>query len=152
MVIFIMDRLAGIDSRDFLTRAARTGFILVQHEVWLSCFQEEQGMLEDMVYSLAETADHLLEVVFVRARSDSTNCVGGGGGGGQSSMPTIEAVGEKLRLTFYVPEEAMPVTTSNSSFECRIKSIIFNIGVNEAATVAERYYCSLWFSKNCSGD
>lgn len=128
LVIFIMDRLAD---PVFLATAARTGFILVQHEVWLSCFQDELGMLEDMVYALAETADRL-EVVFAKGVPGDEAC---DGFQPPTSMPTIETVGEKLRLTFHLSEE---VLLASSSFECRVKSIIFNIGVNEAATVAER--------------
>lgn len=66
LVVFIMEQL---QQATFLRDAYHTGYILVNHEVLLSCMGPEQGMIEDMNYALEEVTSSLVVVFSAQAEA-----------------------------------------------------------------------------------
>lgn len=58
--IVAMDRV--LNSNTFLEQVHHQKYILLEHETLLSCFQNEFGMLDDMVYALDELANSVVPV------------------------------------------------------------------------------------------
>jgi hypothetical protein len=54
LTTLIIAIISQLKSKSFLQKAIETRSILVQHEVLLSCYAEEIGMLEDMAFSMQQ--------------------------------------------------------------------------------------------------
>lgn len=122
-IIFIMNQ---VDRKNFIRDVHRTGNIIIQHEVLLSCISDEMGMLEDMSYSLEELSNYVTVLFTIDSEQD-----------GSSVSPIIETFGDQIRLKFRLNPKEMDFVTTE--FECKIISLMFNIGVNEQASIAEKF-------------
>jgi hypothetical protein len=57
LTTLIIATISQLKSKSFLQRAIETRSILVQHEILLSCYAEEIGMLEDMAFCMQEISN-----------------------------------------------------------------------------------------------
>ncbi|CAG2117187.1 unnamed protein product, partial [Medioppia subpectinata] len=115
LTALIIATLSKLDCHSFMQTVTQTQTVLSQHEALLSCHADEMSMLEDMHYAINQLNTC---VKFVFQKSSEL-----------SFQPKIEG----NRVTFYVRD--LPTTLNR--IETNLLSLLFNIGINEYATLAE---------------
>ncbi|XP_035214308.1 type II inositol 3,4-bisphosphate 4-phosphatase-like [Stegodyphus dumicola] len=127
LVTGLMTRLWCRSPDSMFIQMLRTVGVLCHFEGLLSCYGDEMGALEDMVVGI----DDLRRVLFWLEPSDAS-C---------NPQPRIE--GNRLFLCVFIPAppsviSLLPADCSNG---CRftVSSVFFNIGINEQATLAEKF-------------
>ncbi|XP_054169230.1 type II inositol 3,4-bisphosphate 4-phosphatase-like [Oppia nitens] len=115
----VIATLSQLSDQTFLKTLIQTKTLLSQHEVLLSCYAEEVSMLEDMEYSLNQIN---CCVKFIFENSIETNI-----------QPKIEGNSFDIRVTFYCNQ----FEGFENKIECNVLALLFNIGINEYATLAE---------------
>ncbi|TRY54068.1 hypothetical protein DNTS_034495, partial [Danionella cerebrum] len=125
---FIMRLYAGLEDKVFLKQLHEVG-LLVQFESLLSTYSEEIGMLEDMEVGVSDLSTVRFRIT--EAQSED----------GDALMPLI--TGRRERFTVEVPLppqtfQALPEELRHGK-PLRIIPVLFNVGINEQQTIAERF-------------
>ena len=132
VIIFIEDQI--LDEKiclDFLTNINRTGNILILFEALLSCFSEETGMLEDMLFAL-DTISNITHITFCFDGDQMTNS-------GTKMIPKIDFNSDKIHLLFHIdPVKIAGTKKFERIIECRLLPLIFNVGVNHQASLPNK--------------
>ncbi|RWS06693.1 hypothetical protein B4U79_02585 [Dinothrombium tinctorium] len=116
--------LGEVNSPNFQRQIVDTNSVFIYFEGLLSCHAEEIGMLQDMAFAIEELND-CVTFVFTNVGNETL----------QPHIPRIEGNGFNLRVI-------IPVTSSTiiaGSLECQVTGLLFNIGINEHATLAETF-------------
>ncbi|GFY71964.1 inositol polyphosphate-4-phosphatase type I A [Trichonephila inaurata madagascariensis] len=127
LVTGLMTRLWCRSPDSMFIHMLRTVGVLCHFEGLLSCYGDEMGALEDMVVAI----DDLRRVLFWLEPSTAT-C---------SPQPRIE--GSRLFLRVFIPAppsviNLLPADCHNG-YRFTVSSVFFNIGINEQATLAEKF-------------
>ncbi|KAG8198212.1 hypothetical protein JTE90_015309 [Oedothorax gibbosus] len=127
LVTGLMTRLWCRSPDPMFIHMLRTVGVLCHFECLLSCYGDEMGALEDMVVGI----DDLRRVLFWLVPS-SASC---------NPQPTIE--GSRLFLNVFIPAPPSVISLlpndCNNSYRFTVTSVFFNIGINELATLAEKF-------------
>lgn len=134
LIIFIQDHL--LDDKiniKFLANIHRTGFISILYETLLSCFSEETGMLEDMIFAL-DTISNITTITFRfdgQTTSDSTLMI-----------PEIDFNNNKIHLLFHIHPLKIDgkLVINSDRIECQMLLLIFNVGVNQQASLPNNIF------------
>ncbi|XP_061626859.1 type II inositol 3,4-bisphosphate 4-phosphatase isoform X3 [Phyllopteryx taeniolatus] len=125
---FVMRLYAGIQDKGFLRQLHLVGLV-AQFESLLSTYSEEIGMLEDMEVGVAD----LQRVVFKVTRAQTEHL--------SDLQPVVR--GRRNHFTVEVP---LPGTAFQNMPEeikegrpLRVFPVLFNVGINEQQTIAERF-------------
>ncbi|KAI1291100.1 Inositol polyphosphate-4-phosphatase type I A [Halotydeus destructor] len=110
----------------FLERIRETRTIFVYFESLLSCHADELGMIQDMAFAVNEL-NNCVSFVFVPWTSNSSP-------NGPSASPRIDGNGHNIRVIIAVDSSSL---LSNMTLNCSVTALMFNIGINEHATLAE---------------
>ncbi|XP_015929967.1 inositol polyphosphate-4-phosphatase type I A [Parasteatoda tepidariorum] len=123
----IMTRLWCRTPDPMFIHMLRTVGVLCDFEGLLSCYGDEMGCLEDMVVGI----DDLRRVLFWLEPSTAS----------ESPQPRIE--GSRLFLYVFIPapQSIINMLPAEQQNGCRftVSSVFFNIGINERATLAEKF-------------
>ncbi|XP_054709004.1 inositol polyphosphate-4-phosphatase type I A-like [Uloborus diversus] len=127
LVTGLMTRLWCRSPDSMFIYMLRTVGVLCHFEGLLNCYGEEMGALEDMVVGI----DDLRRVLFWLEPSDAV-C---------NPQPRIE--GNRLFLKIFIPAPQSVINLLPAEYNsgCRfsVSSVFFNIGINEKATLAEKF-------------
>ncbi|RWS23982.1 hypothetical protein B4U80_00612 [Leptotrombidium deliense] len=116
--------LGESNSSSFQEQISVTKSIFIYFEGLLSCHAEEIGMLQDMAFAIREV-NECVKFVFINVGEDNS----------QSFIPRIE--GNSFSLRILVP--IAPTLFIPDRLECHVTALLFNIGINEHATLAETF-------------
>ncbi|XP_054604686.2 type II inositol 3,4-bisphosphate 4-phosphatase isoform X4 [Nothobranchius furzeri] len=125
---FMLKVYGGLEDPEFLQQLHSVG-ILAQFEALLSTYGEEEGMLEDMEVSVAD----LSRVAFTitEARSEQLH----------DFLPTLRGTWAGFVVEVPLPSEtfaSLPQELKDGSL-IRVESVLFNIGINQHQSLAERF-------------
>ncbi|KAF8784630.1 Inositol polyphosphate-4-phosphatase type I A like protein [Argiope bruennichi] len=127
LVTGLMTRLWCRNPDSMFIHMLRTVGVLCHFEGLLSCYGDEMGALEDMVVGI----DDLRRVLFWLEPS-SASC---------NPQPRIE--GSRLFLRVFIPAPpsviALLPADCHNGYRFTVSSVFFNIGINEQATLAEKF-------------
>lgn len=112
---------------EFVENLLETRTVLVYFEALLSCYSDELGMLQDMSFAVAELTD---SVNFELFEISSSNV--------QETFPAPRISGNAfcVKVTLPLPKRTLP---ANAKITCQTVALLFNIGINEQATLAETF-------------
>ncbi|CAG2166554.1 unnamed protein product [Oppiella nova] len=119
LTALIIGTLSKLNCHSFMQRVIQTRTVLSQHEALLSCYAEELSMLEDMNYAINQINT---SVKFIFEKSSEL-----------SFQPKIEGNSFHIRVTFFVRDFPLSVNRIETNVLC----LLFNVGINEYATLAE---------------
>ncbi|KAK6493174.1 type II inositol 3,4-bisphosphate 4-phosphatase isoform X1 [Huso huso] len=125
---FVMRLYAGLDDKGFLQQLHTVGLI-AQFESLLSTYSEEVGMLEDMEVGISD----LRRVTFriAEAKSDEPSDL----------QPTVTGRRDYYTVEVPLPREVFEGLPNEikEGKPLHVYPILFNIGINEQQTLAERF-------------
>lgn len=127
LVTGLMTRLWCRNPDSMFIHILKTVGVLCHFEGLLSCYGDEMGALEDMVVGI----DDLRRVLFWLEPAEACS----------NPQPRIEGSRLFLRVFIPAPQSVMNLFPAEFSNGCRftVSSVFFNIGINEQATLAEKF-------------
>ncbi|MEQ2244294.1 Inositol polyphosphate 4-phosphatase type II [Ilyodon furcidens] len=127
---FVMRLYAGLQDKDFLRQLHLVGLV-AQFESLLSTYSEEIGMLEDMEVGISDLQKVMFKIT--EAKTDDL----------RELQPSV--CGRRDHYTVEVPLPQVIFQTLPEEIKegklLRVFPVLFNVGINEQQTIAERY-CS----------
>ncbi|XP_078791940.1 type II inositol 3,4-bisphosphate 4-phosphatase isoform X3 [Oryzias latipes] len=125
---FVLKLYGGLEDPEFQRQLLSVG-ILVQFEGLLSTYGEEVGMLEDMEVGVADLRSVVFKVT--EAKTDQL----------KDLLPILRGTWGCFVVEVPLPPETFSSLLEELKAGCliRVESILFNIGINQQQSVAERF-------------
>ncbi|KAK2863287.1 hypothetical protein Q5P01_002820 [Channa striata] len=124
---FMLKLHGGLEERDFLLQLHSVG-ILAQFESLLSTYGDELGMLEDMEVAVADLSR--VSFTFIEAKTEEP----------EDLLPILSGTWSSVVVEVPLPLESfrsLPQELKGCSI--RIHPVVFNIGINQQQSLAERF-------------
>lgn len=122
LTVLITAVVNQIKSTSFQRNLVKTKSIFVYFQSLLSCYAQEIGMLNDMAAATSEL-NQCTTFVFINFKDSSRSTL---------DLPRIEGNGHNVRVIISLTSQILP-----DYLEAQPKAFLFNIGINEQATLAE---------------
>ncbi|RVE60836.1 hypothetical protein OJAV_G00184340 [Oryzias javanicus] len=125
---FVLKLYGGLEDPEFLQQLLTVG-ILVQFEGLLSTYGEEVGMLEDMEVGVADLRGVVFKVTEAKTEQP------------KDLLPMLRGTWGSFVVEVPLPPETFRSLPEELKAGCliRVESILFNIGINQQQSLAERF-------------